>query len=57
LATRFGVKATQLVHEQKFGRMVALSGSKLHDVAIEEATSSLKTLDMELYRVAEVFFG
>lgn len=57
LATRFGVKATQLVHDKKFGRMVALSGSKLHDVAIEEATASLKTLDMELYSVAEVFFG
>ncbi len=57
LATRFGVKAAQLVNEKKYGRMVSLAGSKLTDVAIEEATGTLKTLDMELYGVAEVFFG
>lgn len=57
LATRFGVRAAQLVHEQKFGRMVALSGGNITDVAIGEATGSLKTLDMELYKVAQVFFG
>jgi len=57
LATRFGVKAAQLVNEKKFGRMVSLQGSTLTDVAIEEATGTLKTLDMELYGVAEVFFG
>ena len=57
LATRFGVKAAQLVNDKKFGRMVSLTGSKLTDVAIEEATGTLKTLDMELYSVAEVFFG
>lgn len=57
LATRFGVKATQLAHEKKFGRMVAVKGGQVTDVAIEEAVSSLKTLDMDVYKVAQVFFG
>lgn len=57
LATRFGVKATDLVHEKKFGRMVALQGNQVVDVAISEAIGSLKTLDMNLYGVAEVFFS
>jgi len=57
LATRFGVMATDLVHQKKFGRMVALSGNKVVDVPIEAGVDSLKTLDMDLYKVAEVFFG
>jgi ATP-dependent phosphofructokinase / diphosphate-dependent phosphofructokinase len=57
LATRFGVMATDLVHQKKFGRMVALSGNKIVDVPIEAGVDSLKTLDMDLYKVAEVFFG
>ncbi|MBI4708560.1 MAG: 6-phosphofructokinase [Candidatus Omnitrophica bacterium] len=57
LGTRFGVKAVELVKNKKFGRMVALSGVKIIDVALEEAVKALKTVDMELYEVAKVFFG
>jgi 6-phosphofructokinase 1 len=57
LATRFGVAATDLVHEKKFGRMVAVQGNQIVDVPIEAGVDSLKTLDMSLYKVAEVFFG
>jgi 6-phosphofructokinase 1 len=57
LATRFGVAAVDLVNENKFGRMVALQNNRIVDVSLEEATSSMKTLDMELYKVASVFFG
>jgi len=59
LATRFGVAAADLVHEKKFGRMVALSGSKIVDVPVESGVGTLKTLelDMDLLNVAEVFFG
>jgi 6-phosphofructokinase 1 len=46
-----------LAHEKKFGRMVAVKGGQVTDVAIEEAVSSLKTLDMDVYKVAQVFFG
>jgi len=57
LGTRFGVKAVELVKAKKFGRMVALSGNKIIDVAIDEAVKTLKTVDMELYEIAKVFFG
>jgi 6-phosphofructokinase 1 len=57
LGTRFGVKAMELVKNKKFGRMVALSGNKIIDVPIQDAVSALKTVDMELYEIAKVFFG
>jgi len=57
LATRFGVHATDLVHQKKFGYMVSLQGSEVTEVPVESAVDKLKTLDLELYRVAEVFFG
>jgi 6-phosphofructokinase 1 len=57
LGTRFGVRAVELVSKKSFGRMVALSGNKIVDVPIEEAVTALKTVDMELYKIARVFFG
>ncbi len=57
LATRYGVKAAELVHEGRFGRMVALAGNKIVDVSIEEAVGKTKTVDEEMYRIASVFFA
>ena len=57
LGTRLGVKAVELVKNKKFGRMVALSGIKIIDVSLEDAVKELKTVDMELYEIAKVFFG
>ncbi|TRZ48685.1 ATP-dependent 6-phosphofructokinase [bacterium] len=57
LGTRFGVKAVELVQDKKFGRMVALSGNKVTDVPLEDAVKAIKTVDMELYEIAKVFFG
>jgi 6-phosphofructokinase 1 len=57
LGTRFGVKAVELIKNKKFGRMVALSGNKIIDVPIEDAVSALKTVDVNLYNIAKVFFG
>ena len=42
LATRFGLMAATLVHEGRFGRMAALQGEQVIDVALEEATRELK---------------
>jgi 6-phosphofructokinase 1 len=47
----------ELVMQKKFGRMVALAGAKIIDVPIEQAVTALKTVDMELYEIAKVFFG
>ncbi|MCX5700116.1 MAG: ATP-dependent 6-phosphofructokinase [Candidatus Omnitrophica bacterium] len=57
LGTRFGVKAVELLKAKKFGRMVALQGVKIIDVPLEDAVKELKTVDMDLYNLAKVFFG
>jgi 6-phosphofructokinase 1 len=57
LATRFGLAAMQLVHEGKFGRMVALRGTRIEDVPLADVVGKMRTLDMDLYKDAEVFFG
>jgi ATP-dependent phosphofructokinase / diphosphate-dependent phosphofructokinase len=57
LATRFGLKAADLVHEGTFGRMAALQGDTIVDVSLEEATAELKTVPPEWYDVAKAFFG
>lgn len=56
LATRFGVKACELVKEKQSGRMVALRGNRIISVPMEEALQ-MKKLDMELYDIASLFFG
>jgi 6-phosphofructokinase 1 len=57
LGTRFGVKAVELVKEGKFGEMASLKGNKIVSVPIEKAVGTLKTVDMDLYNMAKVFFG
>jgi 6-phosphofructokinase 1 len=57
LATRYGLRAAQLVHEQKFGRMAALHGAKIVDVSLADATAELKTVPPDWYEVARAFFG
>src|ERR1041385_2943556 len=57
LATRYGLKAADLVDEGRFGRMAALQGDSIVDVSLEEATAELKTVPGEWYEVARAFFG
>lgn len=57
LATRFGIAAIDLVREGQFGMMVSLQGNKIVPVPLEKAVAQLKTVDMELYEIAKVFFG
>ena len=57
LATRYGLKAADLVDEGRFGRMAALQGDAIVDVSIEEATKELKTVPPDWFEVARAFFG
>ena len=57
LATRYGLKAADLVEEGRFGRMAALHGDDIVDVSLDEATKELKTVPPEWYEVAKAFFG
>jgi 6-phosphofructokinase 1 len=57
LATRYGLKAADLVEERKFGSMAALHGDRIVDVPLKDATSELKTVPEDWYAVAKAFFG
>lgn len=57
LATRFGIAAVDLVIRRQFGRMVGLAGSRIVPVDLDDVVSQPKTVDMELYEIARVFFG
>jgi 6-phosphofructokinase 1 len=57
LATRFGLHAVDAVHERDDGVMVALRGTDIIRVKLAEATAELKTVPLERYSEAEVFFG
>ena len=57
IATRFGVEAIDAVHEGDFGVMVALHGTDIVRVPIEEGVAQLKTVDGRLFETAAVFFG
>jgi ATP-dependent phosphofructokinase / diphosphate-dependent phosphofructokinase len=57
LATRYGLKAAELVLAGQFGRMAALHGDAVVDVSLDDATTELKTVPSEWYRVAKAFFG
>jgi len=58
LATRFGVAAVAAVHDGAFGTMVALQAGQIVRVAIADAVSKAKTVDLDLYRgVAGIFLG
>jgi 6-phosphofructokinase 1 len=57
LATRYGVVAIDLVYNGQFGVMVALKGNKIAPIPLKEAVVKRKTVDLDLYDVASVFFG
>jgi 6-phosphofructokinase 1 len=57
LATRFGLAAVDAVHDGATGVMVALRGTDIVRVPIDEATAALKLVPLERYAEAEVFFG
>ncbi len=57
LATRFGVFATDMVDRGEFGKMAALRGNRIESIPLAEAVQACKTVDPEIFKMAEVFFG
>ena len=57
LATRYGLKAADLVEEGRFGTMAALQGDDIVDVPLAAAVAELKTVPPRWYDVARAFFG
>lgn len=56
LGIRTGVKAVELIQEGRFGRMVALRGNEIVDVSLDEATGRLKTVPLDWWNFAAIFF-
>lgn len=57
LATRFGLQAIDAVSDGDYGKMVSLRGTDIVRVGLDEATKEIKTVPLERYAEAEVFFG
>ncbi len=56
LATRCGVKATDILLDGKFGQMVALKGNDIIGVSLDEAVGELKLVTDEWWNLAKIFF-
>jgi phosphofructokinase-like protein len=57
LATRYGLKAADLVYAGSWGQMAALRGDAIVAVPLSEAVAELKTVPDALYDQASAFFG
>ncbi|CAB4938240.1 unannotated protein [freshwater metagenome] len=57
LATRYGVEAVDALTRGESGVMVALRGTEILTIPLEEALAAPKLLDPELFATAAVFFG
>jgi 6-phosphofructokinase 1 len=57
LATRYGLKAADLVEGEEFGQMAALRGDAIVSVPIAKAVAELKKVPRDWYEVAKAFFG
>jgi 6-phosphofructokinase 1 len=57
LATRYGLKAADMVYAGTWGQMAALRGDRIEAVPLSDAVAELKTVPDELYEQASAFFG
>lgn len=55
LATRYGVKAVEQIHEGNYGMMVALQGNRIIAVPLRDALTQ-KNVDADLYEMARIFY-
>ncbi len=56
LSSRFGLAAVDLIKEEKFGMMVALKGTQIVSVSIDESASKTKTLDPAILSALKELF-
>ncbi len=58
LSTRYGLAATDAVHDHAWGQMVVLRSSRITRAPLTDAVGKTRTVDLDLYNdVADVFFG
>lgn len=56
LATRYGIKAADMVVTGEFGRMAALHGVEMTSIPLGEV-DGIKTVDLDYLEIAKTFFG
>jgi len=56
LGTRMGVRAAELIHEGKFGRMVSLRGTEIVDVPLSDGVGERKLCSQDLCDFAKIFY-
>jgi len=56
LATSLGIKAVELVREGKYGQMAALKGNSITSTPLEKVVDKEKTVTLNVYRMAAMFF-
>jgi 6-phosphofructokinase 1 len=56
LATRFGLKAAELVLSGKFGHMASLRGNDITSTPLADAVTATKRLDLKYYEEAQEWF-
>ena len=57
LAIEFGVKASRLVKDKRYGYMTALKGNSIIAVPLGKIVNRIKAVNMKVYKIAESFFG
>ncbi len=57
LAITLGVKAANLIKEKRYGEMAALKGNRITSVPLEKVADGIKTVNLNVYKIAEIFFG
>lgn len=58
LATRFGIKAVELIKEGKFGEMVSLKGTDIISVSLKDAVERTRYVSVDWYnRLVKPFWG
>jgi len=57
LATAFGVKAFNLLQQEKYGEMAAIKGNRITSSPLAEVAKGIKSVYINAYMIAERFFG
>ncbi|MFC1539460.1 6-phosphofructokinase, partial [Candidatus Latescibacterota bacterium] len=57
LCTRLGVKVVQMIQRSEFGKMASIRAGEMKAISLKEAVGTLKTVDLERYEIAKIFFS
>lgn len=57
LAIEFGVRASRLAKQKRYGVMTALRGNSIVTSKLESIAGHIKEVNIKVYKIAELFFG